>query len=122
MTQVPKATVLNVDDEEAPRYLKTRDLKLSGFTVIEADCGAEALRVIDAERPPIVLLDVQLPDMKGTEVCALVKKRWPEVMVLMTSATFTTAEHRTFGLDSGATPTCCNRPSGWSSRPLSIRS
>ena len=102
MTQVPKATVLNVDDEEAPRYLKTRDLKLSGFTVIEADCGAEALRVIDAERPPIVLLDVQLPDMKGTEVCALVKKRWPEVMVLMTSATFTTAEHRTFGLDSGA--------------------
>jgi signal transduction histidine kinase len=102
MTTNGSATVLNVDDEEAPRYVKTRDLKRSGFAVLEAASGAEALLLIEKEKPPIVLLDVQLPDMKGTEVCALVKSRWPEVMVLMTSATFTTAEHRTFGLDSGA--------------------
>ncbi len=102
MTENRSATVLNVDDNEAPRYVKTRDLEMSGFVVLEAASGGEALRVIEDQRPAIVLLDVQLPDMDGTEVCVAIKDRWPEVMVLMTSATFTTAEHRTFGLDSGA--------------------
>jgi DNA-binding response OmpR family regulator len=43
-----------------------------------------------------------LPDITGIEVCRYVKTRWPQVMVLMTSATFTTSADRTFGLDSGA--------------------
>ena len=37
-----------------------------------------------------MLLDVQLPDISGFEVCAFIKQKWPEVMVLQTSATFTT--------------------------------
>src|SRR6202012_868740 len=56
--------IVNVDDQDAPRYVKTRDLQESGFTVIEARNGAEALRLIEAEKPPIVLLDVELPDIK----------------------------------------------------------
>jgi signal transduction histidine kinase len=47
-------------------------------------------------------LDVQLPDISGIEVCRYVKQQWPEVMVLMTSATFTSSADRTVGLDSGA--------------------
>jgi signal transduction histidine kinase len=97
-----RTIVLNVDDQDAPRYVKTRDLQEGGFTVIEARSGAEALRLIETEKPPIVLLDVELPDITGYEVCAFIKKRWPAVMVLMTSATFVTAPHRTRGLDSGA--------------------
>jgi signal transduction histidine kinase len=97
-----KPRILNVDDQDAPRYIKTRDLQESGLVVTEARTGAEALRLIEAEMPPIVLLDVQLPDINGYEVCAFIKKKWPEVMVLMTSSTFTTAMHRTQGLDSGA--------------------
>ncbi|MTW18826.1 response regulator [Rhodoplanes serenus] len=98
----PKPLVLNVDDREIGRYTKTRDLELAGFTVIEAGTGAEALRLVETARPHVVLLDVQLPDISGTEVCAEIKSRWPEVMVLQTSATFTTAADRTTGLDSGA--------------------
>jgi DNA-binding response OmpR family regulator len=94
--------ILNVDDQDAPRYVKTRDLQENGFTVIEARTGAEALRLIEAERPAIVLLDVELPDVTGYDVCIFVKKKWPAIMVLMTSATFTTSFHRTRGLDSGA--------------------
>ena len=85
-----------------PRYVKTRDLQDAGFTVIEARTGAEALRLVEAENPPIVLLDVELPDITGYDVCAFIKKKWPDVMVLMTSSTFTTSFHRTRGLDSGA--------------------
>jgi len=94
--------ILNVDDQDAPRYVKTRDLQETGFTVIEARTGAEALRLIEAEKPPIVLLDVELPDITGYDVCAFIKKKWPDVMVLMTSSTFVTSMHRTRGLDAGA--------------------
>jgi signal transduction histidine kinase len=98
----PGTIIVNVDDQDAPRYVKTRDLEEAGFTVVEARNGAEALRLIEAEKPPIVLLDVQLPDINGHEVCNFVKRKWPEVMVLMTSSTFTTSDHRVLGLDSGA--------------------
>jgi signal transduction histidine kinase len=98
----PQVTVLNVDDQDAPRYVKSRDLREAGFTVVEARTGAEALRLAEQEKPLVVLLDVQLPDITGFEVCAFVKKKWPEVMVLLTSSTFTDSAHRTRGLDSGA--------------------
>ena len=94
--------VLNVDDVEAQRYVKTRDLQAVGFAVIEARTGAEALRLIEQHKPPVVLLDVQLPDISGFEVCAFIKEKWPEVMVLQTSATFTDSEHRILGLNAGA--------------------
>ena len=97
-----KIIVLNVDDLESQRYVKTRDLKAGGFDVIEARTGAEALRMIEQNKPPVVLLDVQLPDINGFEVCAFIKKKWPEVMVLQTSATFTDSEHRITGLNAGA--------------------
>jgi DNA-binding response OmpR family regulator/two-component sensor histidine kinase len=100
--EVDQIRVLNVDDEDVPRYVKTRDLQAAGFTVTEARSGAEALRLVETESPLIVLLDVQLPDVTGYDVCAFIKKKWPEVMVLLTSATFTTSDHRTRGLDSGA--------------------
>jgi signal transduction histidine kinase len=102
VTERSNIVIVNVDDQDAPRYVKTRDLQESGFTVIEARTGAEALRLIEAEKPPIVLLDVELPDITGYDVCAFIKKKWPDIMVLMTSSTFTTSLHRTRGLDSGA--------------------
>jgi DNA-binding response OmpR family regulator len=102
MSTGEKIVILNVDDLEAQRYVKTRDLRASGYDVIEATTGAEALRLTEQHRPPVVLLDVQLPDISGFEVCAFIKQKWPEVMVLQTSATFTTSEHRILGLNAGA--------------------
>ncbi len=94
--------VLNVDDDPSQRYVKTRDLELSGFSVLEAVSGADALRKVEDHSPGVVLLDVQLPDISGHEVCAYLKEKHPEVMVLMTSATLTMPEHRTHGLEAGA--------------------
>ena len=102
MSEGEKIIVLNMDDLEAQRYVKTRDLKAGGFDVIEGKTGAEALRLVEQHRPPVVLLDVQLPDISGFEVCAFIKKKWPEVMVLQTSATFVTTEDRIIGLNAGA--------------------
>jgi signal transduction histidine kinase len=97
-----RETILNVDDTEPQLYVKRHDLKAAGFNVVDARNGADALRLVEEVKPPVVLLDVQLPDISGYDVCRYIKDKWPEIMVLMTSATFTTAEHRTRGLDAGA--------------------
>jgi DNA-binding response OmpR family regulator/anti-sigma regulatory factor (Ser/Thr protein kinase) len=102
MNAATQATVLNVDDQEALRYVKTRDLQQAGFAVLEASTGTEALRMVEHHKPPIVLLDVHLPDMIGYEVCKQIKQKWPSTMILMTSATFTTSDDRIYALDSGA--------------------
>ncbi|MGA8079347.1 MAG: response regulator [Xanthobacteraceae bacterium] len=98
----PQVTILNVDDTEPQLYVKRRDLEAAGFEVVNARNGADALRLAEELKPPAVLLDVQLPDINGYDVCRYIKSKWPEIMVLMTSATFTTMEHRAQGLDAGA--------------------
>lgn len=96
------AIILNVDDREAGRYTKSRYLKQFGYTVIEAADGAETLRKVEEFRPAVVLLDIRLPDMSGIDVCEIIKDKWPEIMVLQTSATFVNVQDRIHGLNRGA--------------------
>ncbi len=96
------ARILNVDDNESGRYVKSRVLKQAGYEVSEARTGVEALEKMRQERPDLVLLDVKLPDINGHEVCRLIKKQSPHVLVLQISASFVTPVDRATGLDSGA--------------------
>ena len=101
MTAVDRP-ILNVDDSEALRYAKTRILQSAGYDVIEAGTGADALKLVRDAQPPLVLLDVMLPDMNGLEVCRTIKRDFPSTLVLQVSATFVDAADRTRGLDAGA--------------------
>ena len=95
-------TILNADDNEVARYTKNRVLRHAGFEVVDACSGAEALEYMKTLRPPLVLLDVKLGDISGIEVCKIIKKKWPNTIVLQTSATFVTPADRTRGLEGGA--------------------
>src|ERR1700685_811894 len=67
MTEVP-ASVLVVDDEiQIRRFLRT-GFELDGFSVLEAETGAEALRSATLKPGDLVILDLGLPDMDGAEV------------------------------------------------------
>ncbi len=102
-TAAPVHLLLVVDDDESARYAKSRILRWAGYEVIEASNGADALALVRARHPSIVLLDVKLPDLSGTEVCRTIKADPVlETLVLQTSATFTSAAHRIEGLNSGA--------------------
>ena len=72
MAQLPKITILNVDDDDAGRYAVSRILKQAGFEVLEAASGEEALRLVD-KNPDLIILDVKLPDIDGFEVCRRIK-------------------------------------------------
>jgi len=99
----PPITILNVDDNEANRYAVTRMLKRAGFATLEADSGEEALRQV-AARPDLVILDVNLPDIDGFEVCRRIKAdpRTAPIPVLHMSASYVGSEDKTRGLDQGA--------------------
>ena len=95
--------ILNVDDYAPVRYSRTRILTQAGFYVKEATTGAEALRLAQ-EKPQLVLLDVNLPDIGGLDVCRRLKGN-PEtasMIVIHLSASHTLPGDRTAGLDGGA--------------------
>ena len=94
--------ILIVDDDEAARYVKSRVLQRHGYTVSEASLGRDALALAAAEEPHLTLLDVKLPDLSGIEVCREIKSRFPNIIVLQTSAAFTGVADRTRALDGGA--------------------
>jgi len=99
-----RVVVLNVDDYEAGRYATSRVLRQAGFDVLEAATGNEALEATLREHPDLVLLDVNLPDVDGFEVCRRIKSD-PEtsaIPVLYLSAAYRTSEHRVQGLELGA--------------------
>jgi len=95
-------TLLLVDDDKAKRYVLATWLRRAGHTVTEATTGEEALgKVADAE---LVLLDVNLPDMSGFDVCRLIKSdpRTAAIPVIQVSATAVEVADRARGLTQGA--------------------
>jgi CheY-like chemotaxis protein len=87
--------VLVVDDCESLRYLKTHYLLEAGYRVSQADTGTGAIRSIEEERPDLVLLDVNLPDRHGSEVCREVKMRWALPVVYTSSVDIPAELHGT---------------------------
>ncbi len=62
--------VLVVEDEDDIRNLVVLNLRRAGFDVLAAADGTEGLALAAAHRPPVVLLDLMLPDMSGRDICA----------------------------------------------------
>jgi|RhiMetdeSRZDD1v2_1073273.scaffolds.fasta_scaffold30215_2 DNA-binding NarL/FixJ family response regulator len=69
-------TVLIVDDHPSFRASARAMLESEGFVVVgEAENGAGAIDAVELLAPDIVVLDVQLPDMTGFDVCAALQRR-----------------------------------------------
>lgn len=96
--------ILIVDDNAGGRYVKSRTLQRAGYTVLEAASGADALRLVAAGQPDLVLLDVRLPDLSGFEVCRRIKDdpATAGIMVVQTSASFIEGQDKVRGLEEGA--------------------
>lgn len=96
-------TVLNINDEDAIRYVLSRMLTSSGYSVIEAVNGQDGLKLA-MSGPDLILLDIQLPDMSGYRVCEALKADplTAGIPVLMISANFVQPADKAAGLQCGA--------------------
>jgi two-component system, NtrC family, nitrogen regulation response regulator NtrX len=78
-------TILIVDDEPSILSSLSAVLKDAGFSVLSAQDGPEALRLLRQEIPRLVLLDIWMPDQDGLETLKKIRELYPQMLVVMMS-------------------------------------
>ena len=106
--------ILIVDDNENNRKLARDVLEFAGFETVEATGGVEAVALTIEHLPALVLMDIRMPDMNGTEALKLLREnsRTAEIpIVALTSSTMRGDEQRFLaeGFD------------GYLAKPISVR-
>jgi len=101
---VAESVILLVDDNDVHRYALGKHLTRSGFQVLHASDGAGALRLTHSQHPDAILLDINLPDMTGFEICQRLKENpaTSRIPIIFHSATHDTASARSQAADLGA--------------------
>lgn len=95
-----KTTILTADDDPQLLRLVSRNLEFDGYTVLTAKDGQEALSLIEAQHPDLVLLDVMMPKMDGLQVCEHVRE-FSAVPIIIVTARGQDSD-KVKGLDLGA--------------------
>ena len=106
--------ILIVDDNENNRKLARDVLEFAGFSTLEASGGVEGVALAQEHLPALVLMDIRMPDLSGTEALNLLKEdsRTGEIpVVALTSSTMRGDEQRFLaeGFD------------GYLAKPISVR-
>src|SRR5260370_16258794 len=73
-TQNDVETVLLVEETEDNRCMVRRLLEMSGYRVVEARNGEEAVRTAEAQKPKLILMDLSLPLIDGLAATRLIRK------------------------------------------------
>ena len=89
-----RKSVLIVDDNEHLREIFSSILRFSGYEIVEAESGAEAIEKAAAAKPHLILLDLALPDMNGIDVARSIKRnqRSAHIPIIVCSASSTEGE------------------------------
>ncbi len=106
-----QTTILVVDDEQAVTDLLAYNLRKTGYTVLTAANGRDALHLAMEGKPDLILLDVMIPEMDGLDVCRELRKT-SAVPIIMITARGEEID-RVVGLELGADDYVC--------KPFSVR-
>jgi CheY-like chemotaxis protein len=95
--------ILNVEDHEPARFLRTTTLTRAGYTVEEAETAKQARALVIADASVrLALLDIGLPDGDGFQLCQDLKARHSHIRVVMITSTYRSGASRLQGLGAGA--------------------
>ncbi|MBM3312144.1 MAG: sigma-54-dependent Fis family transcriptional regulator [Candidatus Aminicenantes bacterium] len=78
--------ILVIDDDRLIRWTLREKLAAWGYAVSEAETVASGLAAVAADGPDLVLLDVKLPDGRGTDALDEIRRAWPDLPVIMITA------------------------------------
>jgi PAS domain S-box-containing protein len=109
------ARILVTDDEPLALSATTRILTSAGYEVFSAINGEQTLQMVEELHPDVLLLDVVLPDIQGTEVCRRLKAdpRSADVFIILLSGLRTSSDEQSQGMEGGA--------DGYIVRPIASR-
>ena len=108
--------ILIVDDDPAVRDVVRQTLTLEGYAVVEAATGVEAVRQWQQHAPPLVILDILMPQMNGLEALAHIRQHGDTPVMMLTRKAGEDDKVRAFEL--GADDYLC-KP--FSNRELTVR-
>ncbi len=108
MNPQTKARILVVDDSPDICFLLSSHFKLKGFAVETAQSGHEAMKLFDKNHYEIVISDIIMPGMKGTDLLQKVKKQYPMTHFIMITG-YVSLEHLLTCMRYGA-DTCIFKP------------
>lgn len=95
-----KGRILIVDDQAQIRRVLRTALVANGYEVDDAHCGQEALERLREEKYDLILLDINMPDIRGTEVCRAIRSS-SDVGIIMLTVRNSEAD-KVMALDAGA--------------------
>jgi DNA-binding response OmpR family regulator len=97
------ATILLIDDSAENRLLLTSQLGMQGYTLLQAEDGAEGIAIARREQPDLILLDVMMPGMNGFDVCQQLKADalTRGIPIIMVTA-LREVQYRIKGIEAGA--------------------
>jgi CheY-like chemotaxis protein len=83
---VATPTILCIDDEELGLEIRKMVLEREGYSVLTARDGPSALTIFDSQQIDAVVIDYAMPGLDGGQVAAIMRKRNPNIPILMLSA------------------------------------
>ena len=86
MSTEADATILVVEDEESVSEMVSSALRFAGYRVRTADDGIAALRSVKAEPPDLIVLDINMPEMDGFEVCRRLRRDGVQIPIIFLTA------------------------------------
>ncbi|WP_289020974.1 response regulator [Desulfobacter postgatei] len=107
--------VMVVDDDPDVLPATSRMVRSLGYQVIEASNGTQCKTLLTSRIPDLILLDVMLPDLDGTDLCRDLKAdpKFSKIYIVLTSGLKTSSFDQADGLEFGA--------EGYIARPISNR-
>ena len=93
--------ILIVDDDENLREIFASMLRFSGYEILEAVTGREAVNKAISEKPDLILLDIELPDMRGSDVTRAIRNNSRSANIPIIGCSAFGWEYRKEALDAG---------------------
>ncbi|MEF3280375.1 MAG: response regulator transcription factor [Elusimicrobiota bacterium] len=94
--------VLVVDDDANLRESLSESLELEGFKCFEAKNAKEGFDLAKKHMPDVVIMDIQLPDSIGFQLCQDIRKISKDIVIIMMSGRFLSSDEKTQGFTLGA--------------------
>lgn len=96
--------ILIVEDDPDILFATARIVESQGYTVLQATTGGECKSLLKETMPDLILLDVELPDMNGADLCRDIKSDplLKGIFIVLTSGMRTSSQEQAYGLEFGA--------------------